>query len=139
MNDYSKIYKELYEIFKYIAKEEIAKIPKNIIDEIEEKKDENYNYKVTHIDDFENQYMHKETKAFLTVLYRDYWANEEERKRIKEQEHIEYINREAELSKNINEIFQNDKKIDKKSNDAIIVFKESFFGKIIKKIISLFN
>ena len=140
MSDYSKVFKELSEIFKYIPEEQMKKIPDEIIKRIEEKKDNEYNYEVMHIEDFQNQNMFKETRAILAVLYRDYWASEEERKEIKEQERIEYINTDNELSNNNKEIFiKNDKKIEKEAENAIIVYKESFIRKIIKKIKSFFK
>jgi len=140
MSDYSKVFKELSEIFKYIPEEQMKKIPDEIIKRIEEKKDNEYNYEVIHIEDFQNQNMLKETRAILAVLYRDYWASEEERKEIKEQERIEFINGKVELSNNSKEIFtKKDKKIEKEAENAIIVYKESFIRKIIKKIISFFK
>lgn len=140
MSDYSKVFKELSEIFKYIPEEQMKKIPDEIIKRIEEKKDNEYNYEVIHIEDFQNQNMLKETRAILAVLYRDYWASEEERKEIKEQERIEFINGKVELSNNNKEIFtKKDKKIEKEAENAIIVYKESFIRKIIKKIMSFFK
>jgi len=140
MSDYSKVFKELSEIFKYIPEEQMKKIPDEIIKRIEEKKDNEYNYEVIHIEDFQNQNMLKETRAILAVLYRDYWASEEERKEIKEQERLEYINTDNELSNNNKEIFiKNDKKIENEAKNAIIVYKESFIRKIIKKIMSFFK
>lgn len=140
MSDYSKVFKELSEIFKYIPEEQMKKIPDEIIKRIEEKKDNEYNYEVIHIEDFQNQNMLKETRAILAVLYRDYWASEEERKEIKEQERIEFINGKVELSNNSKEIFaKKDKRIEKEAKNAIIVYKESFIRKIIKKIMSFFK
>ena len=118
----------------------MKKIPDEIIKRIEEKKDNEYNYEVIHIEDFQNQNMLKETRAILAVLYRDYWASEEERKEIKEQERIEFINGKVELTNNSKEIFaKKDKRIEKEAKNAIIVYKESFIRKIIKKIMSFFK
>ena len=140
MSDYSKVFKELSEIFKYIPEEQMKKIPDELVKKIEEKKDNEYNYEVIHIEDFQNQNMLKETRAVLAVLYRDYWASEEERKKIKEQERDELIKRGEELSKNTKEIFtKQDKNIEKEAENAIIVYKESFIRKIIKKIKSFFK
>lgn len=140
MSDYSKVFKELSEIFKFIPEEQMKKIPDELVKKIEEKKDNGYYYEVIHIEDFQNQNMLKETRAVLAVLYRDYWASEEERKKIKEQERDELIKRGEELSKNTKEIFtKQDKNIEKEAENAIIVYKESFIRKIIKKIKSFFK
>ena len=140
MSDYSKVFKELSEIFKFIPEEQMKKIPDELVKKIEEKKDNGYNYEVIHIEDFQNQNMLKETRAVLAVLYKDYWASEEERKKIKEQERDELIKRGEELGKNNKEIFtKNDNNIEKEAENAIIVYKESFIRKIIKKIKSFFK
>ena len=86
MSDYSKVYKELYEIFKYLPQDKIDVIPIEFKENMESKMDNNYEYRVTHIEDFSNQEMLKETRALLAILYRDYWATEEERREILEKE-----------------------------------------------------
>ena len=58
----------------------------------------------------------------------------------KEQERDELIKRGEELGKNNKEIFtKNDNNIEKEAENAIIVYKESFIRKIIKKIKSFFK
>lgn len=143
MSDYPKAYRELYEIFKYMPHEEVGKIPKAFLNKIEEKMDQNYEYKVIHIKDFQNQNMLRETRAILAVLYRDYWADEEEKARIKNQEQIEFLNQEKQKNEKYNnDVFlekrkaKEEKIIEKEAEKALIVYKENFLKKIIKKIVS---
>lgn len=91
----SKAYKEINEILKHIPKEYIERIPPQLLKVIEENLDKNYEYKVEHIKDFENQEMLNETRALLAVIYRDYFANDEEREKIKNEER-EFFERERE-------------------------------------------
>lgn len=135
MSNYSKVYKELNEIFKYLPEEILNKTPLELINKIKEEKDQEYNYTVTHIEDFSNQEMLKETKAVLAILYRDYWADEEERREIIQQERKEYIE-EEEKKKNqkLKDIFKEEKNIKENVSQAIIEYKEGFFKKIINKI-----
>ena len=81
-NLYKKAYKEVTEILRYIPKEEFDKIPSYIIPNMDKEKDNDYNYQITHFDDFENQEMLTETKTILAVLYRDYWATDYQKERI---------------------------------------------------------
>ncbi len=146
MSDYPKVYRELYEIFKYMPHEEVSKIPKTFLKKIEEKMDQNYEYKVIHIKDFQNQNMLIETRAMLAVLYRDYWADEEEKARIKKQEQIEFLKQEKQKNEKYNnDVFLEKRKakeeniIEKEAEKALVVYKESFLKKIIKKILSFFK
>ena len=77
---FPKAYKEVLEILKYIPVDEYNKIPKEIIQNMEEKQDNEYQYMVTNFENFNEQPMLKETEAILSVFYRDYWATTEERK-----------------------------------------------------------
>lgn len=81
-----KAYKEINEILKHVPKEYVEKIPSQLLKIIEENMDKNYEYKVEHIKDFENQEMLNETRALLAVIYRDYFASEEEKEKIKNEE-----------------------------------------------------
>lgn len=67
---YCKALKELSEIIHCIPKEEYRKIPKSFIDFMERNKDPDYEYVVTHIDDFQNQKMLEETKILLAMVDR---------------------------------------------------------------------
>ena len=77
IDNYPKAYKEVYEILKNIPKEDLEKIPENVFKTIEEKKDDNYNFEFS--GDIDNQDLLKETRALLATIYKNYWANMEER------------------------------------------------------------
>ncbi len=82
IDNYPKAYKELYEILKNIPKEDLEKIPENVLKTIEEKKDDNYNFEFS--GDINNQNLLKETRALLATIYKNYWANMEEKRIIEE-------------------------------------------------------
>ena len=88
---------------------------------IEKNKDENYEYEVVHIKDFENQEMLGETRALLAVIYRDYFATDEEREKIKNEER-EFYERENKKLENV---------LNKRSNLENISNKEE--QKVTKK------
>ena len=82
MEQSAKVYKEIYEILKYIPKNELAKLPNGFIKFIEKNMDKNYVYKVENIRDFEKQQMLKGTRTILAILYRDYWATPQKKQEI---------------------------------------------------------
>ena len=84
-----KAYTEVLEILKCVPKSDYEKIPKYIIENMEHEKDISYKYEVCYINDFLNQKMLKETEAILAVFYREYWATEEQKKKIQEIEILE--------------------------------------------------
>lgn len=106
---FSKAYKEALEILKYIPVDEYNKIPKDIIQNMEEKQDNQYQYMVTNFENFNEQPMLKETEAILSVFYRDYWATSEEKKKIIEKEKNEIENLEVEKRQKYNpdDLFKN--------------------------------
>ena len=83
MNDvYAKAYTELYEILKNISENDLNKIPNEILNMLEEKRDKEYEFKLQENIEFENQELLRETKILLAILYRDYWATKEEKEKI---------------------------------------------------------
>lgn len=142
MSDYSKVYKELYEIFKYLPEELADKVPLEIINQIKNKMDKDYLYEVNHISDFRNQSMMKETRAMLAIFYRDYWSSEDERKEIIENERKEMLRSEEEKKntyKDRSNIFKTKEYIEENDSNQIVKYKEGIFKKIFKKIILLFK
>lgn len=79
-DNYPKAYKELYEILKNISSEDLAKIPKEVMHTIIDKKDDDYEFYFN--GDIDNSNLLEETRALLAVIYKKYWATPEERRRI---------------------------------------------------------
>ena len=65
---YPKAFKEISELIKFFPRSEYTRIPKSFINFIEENMDNNYDYIVEHIDDFQNQDMLDETKIILSII-----------------------------------------------------------------------
>lgn len=109
MAQFPKAYREVLEILKYIPEEDYNKIPRYIVENMEKEQDKEYNYNVTEFRNFEKQEMLQETEAILSVLFREYWATEEQRNWIYEKESLEKRKIEEEKTKNytpLNDIFQ---------------------------------
>lgn len=132
-NDYQLAFAETSEILKQLGKKYIDKIPKEVLNLIEDQKNKNINFKFDINKKIADQKIHNETLEVLAYINYNYWLDSNEKN-----------NFEKVLQKNFNEI-ENDKRkkynpdsIFKKTNNTqelqIQVVKMSFWKKIIKRI-----
>lgn len=99
MNDtYECSYVEVLEILKYIPKEEYDKIPKQLIEFFEEHKDKSYKYIYNPV----SPKTLRKTDAIIVSLYKDYIANDDEKKRIEKRLMENYEKAESEKRKQYN-------------------------------------
>lgn len=139
-DNYKKAYKEVVEILKFVSKENVDKIPKDMLDMFEEEQDKEYNFKVDTTKSFEEQELLEETKAIFSNIFRDYWANDYQRKVIIEKENMDRIKWEEEkydskeLFKNKQKDFNKQNNNDKVDVNLTVVKKENLFKKLIDKI-----
>ena len=133
--EYKKAFKEVYEILKYVSNEDLRKIPSEILITIKENMQLNYEYKIDNINNFQNQEISEIAKAILSIIYRDYWATEEEKYEIKIKENREKneIEKEKREKYNTNDIFKKRRNIDSNTieNVELIKYKENIFSKIV--------
>lgn len=131
---YPKAFKEISELIKFFPRSEYRRIPKSFINFIEEHMDNNYDYIVEHIDDFQNQEMLDETKIILSIIYRDFIASDEVKKQIYETENFELLQEEKRIREkyNLDNLFKNrDNKVEPvEKSVAMVEYKESIFTKI---------
>ena len=108
-DNYSKAYKEIVEILKYVPKESVNKIPKEIRDMFETGQLKTYNFQIDTEKPFEEQEILEETKAILANIFRDYWATDYQKARIieKENQDREEWERQKREKYNPNDIFKN--------------------------------
>ena len=147
IDNYQNAYKEVYVILKNTRKEDIEKIPESIIKMIEIKINKEYVFELDENIDFSDQKILKETKVILSYIFLNYWATEEQEKKIKlkfKQDITADENKKSE--KYLNDVFKNrnqtshEKNInDEVSNKLVVYKKENIFTKIAKKILNLFK
>ena len=111
-DNYSKAYKEIVEILKYVPEESVNIIPKEMRDMFEAEQLKTYNFQIDTEKPFEEQELLEETKAILANIFRDYWANDYQKARIIEKENQdreewERQKREKNNLNNLNDIFKN--------------------------------
>jgi hypothetical protein len=145
----SKAYTEVFYILNQMSDNMREKIPTHIMENIKNRMDCNYNFKIN--ENIKNTELLPDTEKMLSVLYIDYFANTSEKSTIKELEKNIYIQNELEKKKkyNYNDIFSEniDRKLSSnsynilnKNTDLIVkVPKENFFKRIYSKIKNIFS
>ena len=96
---YEKAYKEVLEILKYMPKQEINKIPQNMIYIFYKRQDREHKFEIDKSKSLQEQKIMSETKAILANIYRDYLATPNKRKAIIEKENYEIALEEEEKRK----------------------------------------
>ena len=82
----SMAYTEVIEVLKHMEEIEVNKIPKEIINYYQENRDISYDFKIDAEKSFQEQTLLEQTKVILAILFRDYWATEEQKEKIKQKE-----------------------------------------------------
>lgn len=88
-NRYKSAFKEVSEILKYMDEELVNKIPTKFITFLQENMSKEYDFKINENVALEKQNISREAENILALLYRNYWATEEEKQefaRLDEQE-----------------------------------------------------
>ena len=141
--NYPKAYTEVLEIMKYMPKQDVNKIPKEMIEMFENKMDKSYVFNVKETDDFADLKILDETEAIFVNIFRDYWATPEQKKKIIEKQSYDksIIEKEKMEKYNPNTIFKqpeilkpNMDIVENKKETSLVEVKESLFIKFINFI-----
>ena len=146
---YEKAYVEVLEVLKYIPQKDYNKIPSEKIEFYNKNKDSKYFYKFDETLPIEEQRISKKARVILISLFRDYLANEEQKKEID----AKIANNTIEIEKrkrakyNPNDIFKNERnsKTFTNTNNSKNIKgvstekKENIFRNILNKIKNIFN
>ena len=144
--EYKQSLKELNTILDFMNNEYIEKLPKKLLRFIKENMDISYEDNINQDTPIDKQNLKKDTKILLSLIYRNYWCEEDEKKKLMEED----ANKKREYEKEIYEkynpdnIFNNKNKVieDIKINEdekQLLVPKETLFKKLINKIKSFFK
>jgi len=141
-DNYSKAYKEVLEILKYVPIKDLDKLPTDMLEMFRTYQNIYYEFKIDITKSLEEQNLLVETKAILANIFRDYWATPYQRERILAKENYDTLKEEEEKRNlyNPNEIFKKrPSKQDIYNNLPIEIKKEKFYEKLIKFIKKLLN
>lgn len=133
---------EVYEILKITPVELTSKIPVEFKRVIEENRATNYRIQIT--EDFEESELKNETIVILGLIYRDYFADPEEREelQLKDAEEIKRIEQEMSEKYDIDKIFESKKAKQAESaqeNSLILYEEKGFLKKLFNKIKGIFK
>ena len=130
---YRNSFKEVYEILENTENELLAKIPTKFIDFIKENINENYKTNIQQDVDIDKQPLLKETEAVLSLIYRSYWATDEEKQEFTIKDQQEFIKKDEKKKeqykgKDIYQVFEERKNINKITidNNLMVIKKENF-------------
>lgn len=136
---YARAYTEVLEIIKYFPKKEYEKIPLEKIQFYKNNMDKNYKFTINPEIDLDKQNISMEANAIIVNLFRDYFANENQKLKIKEILNLNQEKEEEEKRKKYDpdNIFKKEKNketinseiTEKDSNTSLIEYKQSFFTK----------
>ena len=82
--EYKMAYKEVIEILKHVPEDDVQKIPKEKIEFYKNNMDKDYVFIINPKIDLSEQNVSQEAKAVIVNLYRDHFATEKEKVKIKE-------------------------------------------------------
>lgn len=123
-------YSEVYAILNLMSWNSINKIPEEIWENIQNKREKD---KVIEINNIEEYQASEQANKLLAVLYKNYFATDEEKEIIKAKEKILEQKEQEELHKKYNpdNLFKNKVEIEENSV-AMVEYKESILTKIKK-------
>lgn len=138
---YRNSFKEVYFILQNTEKELVDKIPLKFIDFIKSNMNSNYIPNIETDIPIDSQNILKETEAILSLIYRSYWATEEEKKEFALKDKKEFIDKETLKKENykgkdIYKVFEEKENLNNVilTDNLIVAEKESFFKKLFKKL-----
>lgn len=144
--NYKKALVEVDAVLSCLDYNEYKKIPANIIDAIENNKDEEYTYDYDEELEYEDWSLMPEAKAILYNIFKQYLATEEQRKYLQQKERLENYKIESEKIKKYNSenLFKKEKvqeaeKVVQEENNKLTVKRDSSFKKFLEKLKSIFR
>ena len=143
---YRNSFKEVYVILENTENKLLSKIPTNFMNFIKDNMNNDYETNIDPSVDIDKQKLLNETEAILSLIYRSYWATDEERKEFEVQDQKDFIENEEKKKeeypvKDIYQIFEERKNINKIAidNNLIVIKKENFIKRFFKKILNIFQ
>lgn len=143
---YRNSFKEVYVIWENTENKLLSKIPTNFMNFIKDNMNNDYETNIDPSVDIDKQKLLNETEAILSLIYRSYWATDEERKEFEVQDQKDFIENEEKKKeeypvKDIYQIFEERKNINKIAidNNLMVIKKENFIKRFFKKILNIFQ
>ena len=131
--EYKIAYSEVLEILKYISKEELNKIPQDMLEMFKTNASNENQFVYNPNKTLQEQNVSEIARTIIAILFRDYWATETQRAKILAKQNYDREKIKEEIY-NTNNIFQkhdtNQKQNSMTNEVAMVEYKESIFTKI---------
>ena len=139
-NVYRNSFKEVYEILQNTEDTLVEKIPQKFITFLQSNMNKDYQTNIDNTIEIDKQSILLETEAILSLIYRSYWATDEEELEFANVDKQEQTKQEFQ-GKSIDEIFEQRKNINNITidNNLMVIKEESFIKKIFNKILKFFK
>lgn len=124
---------ELDEILKYLAEDDLKKIPYDIRKAISERKDKQYKWKYDETKDLSQQKINRKTIAMLSYLNMEYLLNEEQKKLMQKIHKFneDVIEKEKSKKYSSDKIFKNDKVNVKEETELVTISSKKWYKKYL--------
>ncbi len=137
---YQNAFKEVNDILENTDEELVKKIPSKFIEFIRNNMNKNYITNINREIRISEQKLLRETESILSLIYRTYWATEEENKEFVEEDFKKILDAETRkkenyIGKNVDEIFEKRTSENIEKNSLIVVKEEGFIKRIFKRIL----
>jgi len=148
MEEYNKRLVEVDVVLNHLSEEDYKKIPEEILQAIKENKDKEYIWEYDETKELKDQGLSRDTIAFLAYLNTEYLLNDKQKKLMQEINALKERKLEEEKAKqySADDIFKKTKleedkeeEIEQIQENSLVVYKESFFTKMINKIKNFFK
>lgn len=153
IENYPKAYTQVYELLKFVNKENFEKIPKEFLEMLKERRAKNYNYTIDKTKSIEDQNILRETKAILVYILINFWSTKDEKiiiqrkfeydiykhEQLKKLKYSKNVFIRKRKNKQLEDILNSDKnKVKELKNTQIIKYEKSIFIKKFLYIIKNF-
>lgn len=143
---YKNSFKEVYDILENTEEDLLSKIPNSFMNFIENNMNVDYKTSINLNETIDKQHLLKETEAILSLIYRSYWATDEEKNEFAKKDNLELIKEEEQKKeqyqgKDIYKVFEERKDLNTITvdNNLMVIENESFIKRIFRKFLNIFK
>lgn len=143
---YKDSFKEVYDILENTEEDLLSKIPNSFMNFIKNNMNVNYKTNINSNETIDKQHLLKETEAILSLIYRSYWATDEEKNEFAKKDNLELIKEEEQKKeqyqgKDIYKVFEERKNLNTITvdNNLMVIENESFIKRIFRKFLNIFK
>ncbi len=143
---YKNSFKEVYDILKNTEEDLLSKIPNSFMNFIKNNMNVDYKTSINLNETIDKQHLLKETEAILSLIYRSYWATDEEKNEFAKKDNLELIKEEEQKKeqyqgKDIYKVFEERKNLNTITvdNNLMVIENESFIKRIFRKFLNIFK